>query len=422
MTLPSVSDPPVPDAGKKTADHQLAEKHRPLLMFDANEPALPLVFGYTVLRRDGFSPSSKFRIMPPPAGAVIEYAIWYDWDIEHLYDLEHVWVHVDAIGTVIRVEGSIHGLRVSMDDGTGLPEMRFGRPVLYVEPGKHAIWAVARVMASVAGTMILDKCGPGAGSGGVHLGNRFAESGAYCVTPCDHRLACLAMKRAAFTPSYNFTLGSDEHRPALVPWTDLAVWIPKRVKALIAALPHEVPHLEAVFLDCGDTLIDEATEEKIDGTDIVVRAREIPFAMEAVRSLHAAGYRLALVADGPRQSFENLLKPRDIWPLMDAHVISGDLGETKPSPKMFAAAMDKLALSDAVRNRVVMVGNNLGRDIKGANDFGLISLFVGWSKRRPHVPADGSEEPDYRIDSLDALVPMIEAIELSLPQDEVRHG
>ncbi|MEJ2419845.1 MAG: efflux RND transporter periplasmic adaptor subunit [Exilibacterium sp.] len=178
--------------------------------------------------------------------------------------------------------------------------------------------------------------------------------------------------------------------------------------------------VEAVFLDCGDTLIDESTEEKIDGTEIVTRAEEIPHAMAAVRSLHAAGYRLALVADGPRETFENLLKPREIWPLMDAHVISGDVGELKPSPKMFATAMEKLGLPDTARRNVVMVGNNLERDIKGANDFGLVSLFVGWSKRRTHQPADVSEEPSYRIDSLDALVSTIETIELGLP--EVRHG
>ena len=99
---------------------------------------------------------------------------------------------------------------------------------------------------------------------------------------------------------------------------------------------------------------------------------------------------------------------------MRAHVISGDIGELKPSPKMFAAAMKASGLSDADRGRVVMVGNNLSRDIKGANDFGLQSLFVGWSKRRTHAAADLSEVPDARIDRLDHLVSMIEAMELAL--------
>ena len=415
MSLPTVSMPDWPKLGTD-ADHALAARHRPMLMLDANEPALPLAFGYTVLRAAAPSPSSKFTLLPPAGGAVIEYAIWYDWDIEHLYDLEHVWVHLDANGEVVRVEGSMHGLRVAMDAGQGVSELKGGRPVLYVEPGKHALWGIARPMPFVAGDMITRKCGPDAGSEGIHIGNRFYEAGAYTVTPRDHRLARLAMKRAAFVPSFDFSRCSDDAPPALLSWAALAAWIPERVKALVAALPEQVPHLAAVLLDCGDTLIDEATEQKVGDTELVVSAEEIPFAMDAVRTLRAEGHTLALVADGLRQSFANLLQPRGIWDLMDAHVISEDVGALKPSPVMFDTALAALDLSDADRKRVVMVGNNLSRDIRGANQAGLISLFVAWSRQRSHEPADSSERWDHRIDSLDQLVPVIEAIELALPE------
>lgn len=415
MRLPTVSAPALPEQHDHAPDRALAERHRPVLMIDANEPSLPLAFGYSVLHAESVSPSSKFRIVPPAGGAVIEYAIWYDWDIQHLYDLEHVWVHVDAAGKVVRVEGSMHGMRVSMDRGDGLPLMQEGRPVLFVEPGKHAVWAYERPVAFVAGAAIARMCGPEAGAEGIHLGNRFAESGAYAITPRDNRLARLAMKRAAFVPSFTFTRSSDAYPPALVRWTDLAGWIPARMQALIAVLPSTVPHIEAILLDCGDTLIDESTERKQDDTELVLAAEEIPFAMDAVRSLHAAGHRLALVADGLRQSFVNLLEPRGIWSLMEAHVISEDVGELKPSPKMFEAAMSALGLTAPDRSRVVMVGNNLERDIRGANAFGLTSLFVAWSQRRTHHPADALEHWDHRIDNLDRLVPAIEAIELALP-------
>ncbi len=416
MSLPFVALPPWPDSAADPADRDLAEKHRPMLMLDSSEPALPLAFGYSVLRAAATSPSSKFAIVPPPGGAVIEYAIWYDWDIQHLYDLEHVWVHVDADGAVVRVEGSMHGLRVSMDAGTGLPEMHGPRPVLYVEPGKHAIWAVSRAMDFIAGDRIRAMCGPDAGAEGVHLGNRFADSGAYAATPRDHRLARLAMKRAAFVPRFDFTLCSDESPISLLTWADLATWIPERVQVLVAAMPSQVPHLAAVFLDCGDTLINETTEIKVGDTELVLEAEEIPFAMDAVRMLHQAGYRLSLVADGLVESFQNLLEPRGIWPLMEAHVISEEVGALKPSPKMFSTAMTALGLPDTARSRIVMVGNNLERDIAGANAFGLVSLFVAWSQQRSHTPSTELENWDHRIDSLDKLVPMIEAIELALPE------
>ncbi|AMM84557.1 HAD family hydrolase [Martelella sp. AD-3] len=414
MTLFSVADP-APPAGVRDADFALAERHRPALMLDHAEPAPPLAMGYSVVREAQKSPSSKYRLMPPEGGAVIEYAIWHDWDIQHLYDLEHVWVHIDRQGNVVRVEGSMHGMRVSIDDGSGLPEMRNGRPVLYVEPGKHALWGVDRIMRFMGGSKIAQMCGREAGTGGIHAGNAFAEAGAWSASAREHRLARLAMKRAAFVPRFAFAAAEE---PVLMPWKTLEAWIPARMRALIAALPGRVPHLSAVFLDCGDTLIDEATEVKKPGSEVVTEADEIPFAMDAVRTLHGLGYRLALVADGPRETFENMLKPRGIWDLMECHAISGDVGQNKPSPKMFSAALAGLGLGDGERSRIVMVGNNLARDIRGANDFGLISLFVGWSQRRTHEPVDASEEPHFRIDRLDQLVSRIEAIELCLPVRE----
>ncbi|WP_176086718.1 HAD family hydrolase [Martelella sp. HB161492] len=419
MTLPVPDDYPLPVGVAEDADAALAARHRPVLMLDAAEPAPPLVLGYTLMRAAGPSPSSKFLIHPQSGGLVIEYAIWHDWDIQHLYDLEHVWVHIDASGAVCRVEGSMHGLRVAMDRGSGLPDMLGERPVVYVEPGKHAIWSCARAMTFMARANIMRMCGADAGQEGVHLGNRFAEHGAYEARALDHRLARLAMKRAAFTPTFSFSAGETE--PVLVPWGELERWIGGRMRALIAALPAKVPHLAAIFLDCGDTLIDETTEEREAGDEIVQRAEEIPDAMDAVRALSVAGHRLALVADGPRGTFENLLKPRGIWALMETHAISGDVGALKPSPAMFAAAMAGMGLDDDARARIVMAGNNLARDIRGANEFGLISLFVGWSKKRSHEPAGAAEVPDFSITRLDQLVPMIEAIEVALEDREVDH-
>ncbi len=421
MTLYSVAEPGLPKAENAGPDQDLARRHWPLLMLDDNEPVLPLVFGYTVARATTPSPSSKFVLTPPPGGTVIEYAIWYDWDIEHLYDLEHVWVHVDKEGAVCRVEASMHGLRVSMDDGSGLPGMKGERPVLYVEPGKHALWCVERAMAMMAGAMIRQKCGPDAGSEGVHTGNGFFQSGAYTVSAADHRLARLAMTRAGFTPSFSFSRSSDAHRPSLVPWSDLERWIPVRMKALIAGLRENVPHIEALFFDCGDTLIDEGSEIRQPGSDVVVKGDFIPGARAAFETLATRGYRLALVADGLHESFENLLRPQGLWDRFEAHVISEDIGDEKPSPKMFLSAMAALDLAEKDRNRIVMIGNNLERDIRGANALGLISLFVAWSDRRSHHPADALETPDYRVDRLEDLVSLVETIELALAPNEVGH-
>ena len=73
--------------------------------------------------------------------------------------------------------------------------------------------------------------------------------------------------------------------------------------------------------DCGDTLVDEATQVFNDNED-VLRADPIPGALEALKHFHAEGYRLALVADGKVASFQNILKRLGVWDLFEVHIIS----------------------------------------------------------------------------------------------------
>src|SRR5205809_292705 len=91
----------------------LAARYAPIILFDQREPFLPLAAGYTLFHIDAPSPSFPRTITlcaadRPPAQLVIEYAIWWDWDIQHLYELEHAWVYVDATGHVIHAEASWH--------------------------------------------------------------------------------------------------------------------------------------------------------------------------------------------------------------------------------------------------------------------------------------------------------------------------
>ncbi len=378
-------------------------------MMDTREPYDPLVMGYSVHRQAAASPSSTHQLAAE-GGVLIAYAIWYDWDIQHLYDLEHIWVRLDG-GRVTEVTASFHGQRVPMDLTGGLPALQGDRPVIFAEPGKHAHWADPVAMRLRSGVVLQRACGSGAGREGVHRANRFYEAGSYGVTRLADRLARLKMMRDSFTPSFRFVPAS---QPELIPWCQLEATIPDRVKRCMDQLPDDVPHLAAVFLDCGDTLIDESTEVKEQGTDVTLRADEIPGATEAMQALYRAGIPMVLVADGPRETFENLLKPRRIWELFSGHVVSGDVGALKPDARMFDTAMKVLGLKEDDRGRIVMVGNNLARDICGARRYGLRSLAVGWSARRSMVPAGPDETPDARIDALDDLPAAIEAMELAL--------
>lgn len=174
--------------------------------------------------------------------------------------------------------------------------------------------------------------------------------------------------------------------------------------------------LLAICFDFGDTLADEATEVK-DGTATTLRADLIPGAVELIHELKRRGYRLALIADGRPGTYLNVLSHYGLYALFDAVAISEIVGVLKPEARIFIHALDQLGISAPDYSRTVMVGNNLERDIKGANDLGMISVWIDWSPRRSKIPADPSEVPQYTIkkplDFLDIL-PALETPPLNL--------
>jgi putative hydrolase of the HAD superfamily len=167
--------------------------------------------------------------------------------------------------------------------------------------------------------------------------------------------------------------------------------------------------IRAILLDCGDTLADEATEIK-DATGTSLRADLIPGAAELVHELKRCGYTLALVADGPVGTFQNILTQHNLYDCFDVFAISEQVGVDKPDARMFVHALEQLGISEEDYGRVVMVGNNLARDIKGANALGIISVWLSWSPRRSKVPADASEVPQYTIQTPLDLLPVLEAL------------
>lgn len=168
-----------------------------------------------------------------------------------------------------------------------------------------------------------------------------------------------------------------------------------------------------ICLDSGDTLVDEGTEIK-DEHEVVQRAELIPGAAELVRELKQRGYIVALVADGPTGSFHNIYHQHELYDCFDVFAISGEVGVEKPDARMFQHALNQLAIAPAHYGRTIMVGNNLARDIKGANALGMISVWLDWAPRRPKVPADASEAPQYTIKQPLELLSLVEQLEQTL--------
>ena len=120
---------------------ELVLRYQPYIYRDRKEP-FPIRFvGCTIFTEKARSESfPKWVVDPAAAGAqaIIEYAIYYDYDIQHMYDLEHIWVAVDVAGNVIDCWCSFHGMRLR---AAGVRSFRLDdtHPILYSQPGKHAM-------------------------------------------------------------------------------------------------------------------------------------------------------------------------------------------------------------------------------------------------------------------------------------------
>jgi len=177
--------------------------------------------------------------------------------------------------------------------------------------------------------------------------------------------------------------------------------------------------LRAICFDFGDTLADEATEVK-DESGTTLRAELIPGAAEMLRELKRRGYPLALVADGRPGTYTNVLGQHGVLDLFDVLTVSELVGCEKPDARMFVTALDHLGIPPADYGRTVMVGNNLERDIKGANLVGMVSLWIDWAPRRSKTPADALEVPAYTIQLPLEVLPIVERLERDCPPGRIQ--
>lgn len=165
-----------------------------------------------------------------------------------------------------------------------------------------------------------------------------------------------------------------------------------------------------IFMDSGDTIVDEATEKRNE-EGLVIHADLIPGAGEMLRSLYEEGYIVAMVADGEEQSFRNIYEENGLAHCFTTRTISEIVGVQKPAKEMFQDAMRKNSLSDDDKKRILMVGNNLKKDIVGANRFGIISVLLDWSPRYNMIPNKEEEQPDYVIHQPQELLELVKKLD-----------
>ena len=210
----------------------LAVKYAPIILADEREPFTIVCAGYTIFEHEDASPSFKpdRRVEWSSAGysavRAIEYALWWDWDIGHLYELEHAWTFVGSNGEVVAVEASWHGMYGQAEIG-GKPVVEGTHPILLAQPGKHAM-AVNIEPFNEIREWAEEEAGPKAGKDAL-LETRLFK-GRMPKTPENDAKVIVYLKKLAFKPSWNFTKRFPVTRDMLVPWQAMDERIPARVE------------------------------------------------------------------------------------------------------------------------------------------------------------------------------------------------
>jgi len=216
----------------------------PILYYDTNETLLPLKIGYTLYSAkefcDYFTSNTFSRTLffmkeltglNEDTAHIIEYSLWYDCDIEHLWELEHLWIYLDKKLNTIKLEGSRHANIVELDIDKKI----------YIEPGKHGHFqgpVTPRLKA--LSTHICTHPGNNKLDFGVIKAPDFAEF--RDTLEKTHRSRDLQNKaqeyitKYRFTPSFTFDKKFAPPNSMLLPWKTFKEYVENYLKNQLATL------------------------------------------------------------------------------------------------------------------------------------------------------------------------------------------
>ena len=138
-----------------------------------------------------------------------------------------------------------------------------------------------------------------------------------------------------------------------------------------------------------------------DGTRLFDGARELLIFCQEL------GLRTAVVSDADPDLLRYVLDRHGLTGLLDATVISDEVGTFKPDPRIFQLALSAVGCGPG---EALMVGDSLWRDVVGARRVGLMAALV---LRGPDGPVElpaGREAPDIIVGHLVELKGPITAL------------
>lgn len=123
--------------------------------------------------------------------------------------------------------------------------------------------------------------------------------------------------------------------------------------------------------------------------------------VEEVLEEVSSKFKLGLLTNGPSDTQWEKISQLKLDTRFKHIIVSGDLKVSKPQPPIFEKMLDKLGCS---AQEALYVGDSLVYDVQGANNSGLISV---WLNRDHQKPESGLPKPDYEINDLKGLLGLL---------------
>lgn len=97
------------------------------------------------------------------------------------------------------------------------------------------------------------------------------------------------------------------------------------------------------------------------------------------------------------------IKKLGLTPYIDFLVTSEEAGREKPHPSMFLLALNKVGV---LPQEAIVVGDDLKKDVEGANSLGIKSILLKRKKERLKLKED-YKKPDYIINNISQILNLI---------------
>jgi putative hydrolase of the HAD superfamily len=125
------------------------------------------------------------------------------------------------------------------------------------------------------------------------------------------------------------------------------------------------------------------------------RAKLFPGAIDTIQHFRNQNVRLGLVTNGGSEMQRGKLERFGLEPYFDCVLIEGEFGVGKPDERIFRHVLEQFAV---MAGDSWMVGDDLQRDISGAQALGLFSIWVDW--RGDGLPESSPIKPDRIVRSI----------------------